>query len=491
VNLLGEFLIERGLIRLDQVETALREQRRSRRFLGEILLTLGFIQRDVFFPALADHLGLPFVDLSLCSDYQYHPKGWVHLKGIEDDDSKTHVAVADPHDVFLQIDLAQAYPNREVVLSLTDPQMMARLNQENTQISQSQDYAPDLLRELVMQALEARASDLHFSPSSRHCQVLVRLDGSLVPLRTVHTEQWQALGAHIKVLAQLDLAESRRPQDGAFRFLKRQEPVDCRVSTLPTKDGESIVIRLLDPQSVQLGLDHLGLSAPQTHRLKQIAHLPHGLFVITGPTGSGKTTTLYSMLQEIRTTGRNIMTLEQPIEYRLEGIRQTEIQEGVMGYADGLRSILRHDPDVIYVAEIRDKETATTAVRAALTGHLVLTTLHAGEVSLIPRRLEDLGISLRYLPGVLKGGMSQRLIRLYCPDCQGAGCSSCLETGYRGRQVIAEVFSNGDDLETQYTVNAQERLDRYAQLLVRQGRTSLTEVHRILGTSGKEILRAA
>lgn len=478
---LGEFLIERALIRHDQLETALREQKRSRRFLGDILLALGFIKRTAFYPALAEHLGLPFVDLSLGTGYHYDPNGWVQLTpNIEDD--KIHIAVSDPQDAFIQLALRQNYPNRDLVFYLADPKAIEDLSYSGSVEPSSRDYAPDLLRDLITQAVDARASDLHFMPSSRHCQVLLRLDGVLIPLQTLHADQWQGLCAHIKVLGHLDLAESRRPQDGAFRFFRRSDPVDCRVSVIPVKEGESIVIRLLNPESIRLSLEHLGFTDVQAAKLKRIAHLSDGLFIITGPTGSGKTTTLYSILQEIIPSGRNVMTLEQPVEYRLDGVRQTEIQEDVLSFSDVLRSVLRHDPDVIYISEIRDAATAMIAVRAAMTGHLVLTTLHVGDVRLVPQRLEDLGVPPGYLSGVLKGGMSQRLIRLQCSGCLGDGCSSCLDTGYYGRHVIAEIFADGDDLNSQYQASRFERMAYQAQQLVAQNRTSQPEVQRVLGT---------
>ncbi|WP_051908853.1 GspE/PulE family protein [Candidatus Odyssella acanthamoebae] len=475
---LGKFLIERRLIRQDQLDTALREQRRSRRFLGEILLAFGFAKREDFYPLLAEFMGFPFIDLSVCTDYFCHPQGWVEIKAPSDDG--LHIVVADPHDLFIQHSLALAYPDQNPILYLADPRTMEQLSHSQPLASSSQDYAPDLLRQLISRALEARASDVHFLPALHHCQVLLRLDGLLVPLQTLHRDQWQALCAHIKVLGHLDLAEARRPQDGSFRFYQGSDPIDCRLSTMPTKDGESIVIRLLDPRSVQTGLDQLGLLTHQVAKLKNIARSSEGLFIITGPTGSGKTTTLYSMLQEIIPAGRNIMTVEQPIEYRLEGVRQTEIQEEVTDFAKALRSILRHDPDVIYVSEIRDAETAMTAVRAAMTGHLVLTTLHVSDVRLIPRRLEDLGVPTGYLSGVLKGAMAQRLIRRSCVECSGKGCQSCFETGYRGRHVVAEIFTQGDDLETQYLTETNERMVRYARDLIGH-QTNRHEVDRVFG----------
>lgn len=486
---LGDYLLDRQLIQSDQLETALRDQLRSRRFLGEILITLGFIKSDSFYPALADYLGLPYVDLSLQIDCIEHPKGWVQIKTTVKNEA--HVGLADPQDLFIQSELKQTYSDQKIIYYVSDPREIRRLTHAGSTEVSCQDYAPDLLRFLVRQSLELKASDLHFSPARHHCQVLVRLDGILVPLRTLHGDQWRAVCAHIKVLSHMDLAESRRPQDGSFSFSQANDPVDCRVSIMPTKDGESAVIRLLDPARVKLGINHLGLVQDQIHSLRKIASLSEGLFIITGPTGSGKTTTLYSLLQEILPSGRNVMTLEDPIEYRLEGVRQTQIHQDVTEFSDALRSILRHDPDVIYISEIRDQETAMTAVRAAMTGHLVLTTLHVSDVRLIPRRLEDLGIPTGYLAGVLKGGMAQRLIRRVCDACAGCGCESCLETGYKGRLPIAEIFAQGDDLGKQYQTNPRERFSYYAQQLVMKNLTTYEEIERVFGQQMRRLADVA
>jgi len=468
---LGQLLVTQGLIRGDQLETALREQARSRRFLGDVLLALGFIKESELYPILAQSLGYPYLDLATQTQARFHLGGWVEI----DTDTRLKLACCDPQDVFVRHKWRQTYGRDPDEVFLISPKQQAAISVPQ---QSSAENAPGLFKSIMTQAIAARASDVHVIPGQHHCQIYLRIDGIMTPLQTIHKEQWLSLCAHIKVLGQLDLAENRRPQDGAFRLHHASNPIDCRLSILPTKDGESLVIRLLDPKSIILDLAQLGLQPHQQRDLEHIARCPSGLFVITGPTGSGKTTTLYAILSAMAGQGRNIMTVEQPVEYRLDEIRQTEIQSDVISFADALRAILRHDPDVIYISEIRDTETAITAVRAAMTGHLVLTTLHVNDVRLISRRLEDLGVPANYLKGILLGGMAQRLVRRNC--CLD-GCETCFGTGFKGRHIIAEVFAQGDDLQQQYLSRPLERLYHSANQLVVQGITNQLEVERVLG----------
>jgi type II secretory ATPase GspE/PulE/Tfp pilus assembly ATPase PilB-like protein len=464
---LGTILIDKGLLRSDQLETALREQSRSHRFLGDILLTLGFIKESDLYTVLAEQLNRPVL-YEFKPSYHLHPGGWVEIET----SASLNLATSDPDNLFLHQKWRQVYGRDPDQIYLMSPKQMAELAQPN---SSSRETIPDLFRSIVEQALIYQASDIHFVPGVQHCQIHLRIDGVLVPFQTIHKDQWLSLCSHIKVLGQLDLAENRRPQDGAFRLDYLSDPIDCRLSIMPTKDGESLVIRLLDPRSILKGLDHLGLLPHQVKTLEEIARLPSGLFIITGPTGSGKTTTLYAMLSAMAGQGRNVMTVEQPVEYRLEHIRQTEIHPDVTSFGDALRSILRHDPDVIYVSEIRDSETALTAVRAAMTGHLVLTTLHTTDVNLITNRLEDLGVPSAYLKDVLVGCMAQRLVRRKCCD---AGCDQCFNTGYKGRQVIAEIVT---------LTKRQETIQDVANTLEATGITTRSELDRVLGRVGVRV----
>ncbi len=469
---LGDLLCTQGLIRQDQLDTALREQARSRRFLGDILLALGFIKEADLYPVLAKSMGIIYLK-EIPVSHKFYADGWLELELAP----HLSVATSDPENLFLHHHWTKTYGRHPDQIFLISSRQLAEVMTPQQSV---QETIPDLFRSIMAQALSAQASDVHCVPGFQSCQIHFRVDGVLVLFKTIHREQWLSLCAHIKVLGQLDLAENRRPQDGAFRLMQLPDPIDCRLSIIPTKDGESLVIRLLDPRSVLLGVDHLGLHSYQRDALNRITQLPSGLFIIAGPTGSGKTTTLYAMLSAMAGQGRNVMTVEQPIEYRLDHIRQTEIHPDVTSFGDALRAILRHDPDVIYVSEIRDAETALTAVRAAMTGHLVLTTLHVTDVRLIARRLEDVGVPTEYLKGVWIGAMAQRLVRRKCCD---SGCDRCLETGYRGRQVVAEIFDQGDDLFHQYEMCPRERMHLIAEAYVQKGVTTQLEIDRVLGKS--------
>ena len=469
---LGDYLYQKGLIRLDQLDTALREQNRSRRFLGDILVALGFIKETVLYSVLAECLGVPYLE-DISSVHTVDLGGWVELEV----KPRLVLATPDPDNIFLSHRWSKRYGRQPDQVFLISNKQLSEVATSDQPLKET---IPDLFKTIVLKALSHQASDIHFIPGHHHCQIHLRVDGVLTSLQTIHKDQWQQLCAHIKILGQLDLAENRRPQDGAFRLTYLPEPIDCRLSIMPTKDGESLVIRLLDPRSIALGLDHLGLRCHQQEALTRIAQRPGGLFVITGPTGSGKTTTLYAMLSAMAGQGRNVMTVEQPIEYRLDHIRQTEIHPDVTSFGDALRAILRHDPDVIYVSEIRDAETAMTAVRAAMTGHLVLTTLHVTDVRLVSRRLEDLGVPPGYLKGVLLGAMAQRLVRRKC--CHD-GCDHCLGMGYRGRQIVAELFDQGHDILSQYASRPEERMALFAEEDIHNQVTTRLEIHRVLGES--------
>lgn len=360
-----------------------------------------------------------------------------------------------------------------------------------------------LAQQIFNGGIAGGASDIHFLPQEKITKVYYRIDGILQEIQTFHKPLWSSLKSHLKVLAHMDLAESRRPQDGRITFLYSTQSVDCRLSFVPTHMGESLVVRLLDQTRLRLDIENLGFLEEQKEQLRRIAHQAQGLFLISGPTGSGKTSTLYALLKEIIGQHKNIMTVEEPIEYRMEGIRQAEVQQGVNSFADLLRSLLRHDPDVIYISEIRDFETAQTAVRAALTGHLVFSTIHANSSCLIPQRLRDLGVGLSDLSGTLLALMSQRLIRKMCVFCGGHGCDRCAQTGYKGRQVIAEILPCDDafreicldNLSWQKLENWRHSLDCWKMEAVRHHYishkiTDEQELNRTFGVQLQELAHA-
>jgi type IV pilus assembly protein PilB len=339
-----------------------------------------------------------------------------------------------------------------------------------------------LLNYILYQAIRDKASDIHLEPFENDFKIRYRVDGSLFELEAPPPHLAEALIARVKVMSDLDIAETRLPQDGRIELSVGGRSVDLRVSTLPTMFGESTVMRILDRSVVSLNLDNLGLLPPVRDRLRKFTELPHGIVLVTGPTGSGKTTTLYAMLNEANKEDTKVITVEDPVEYDLEGIVQVPVNEEIdVTYAKVLRTILRQDPDVILVGEIRDRETAQTAIEASLTGHLVFSTLHTNDAASAITRLVDIGIEPFLLTATVQGILAQRLVRRVCADCktfyepgddvlrrlgltaeqvlgkrfaQGKGCQTCNFTGYRGRMAITEILDIDDRLREMILANA-------------------------------------
>lgn len=325
------------------------------------------------------------------------------------------------------------------------------------------DEAPviKLLNSILFEAVKDRASDIHIEPYEREVEVRFRVDGVLYPVLTPPKVLQEAIVSRIKIMADLDIAEKRLPQDGKIRLLVAGKDIDVRVSLVPTTYGERVVLRLLDRKAEIIGLDGVGLSPAQVKSMETLLAKTSGIILVTGPTGSGKTTTLYSSLNRINSTTRNIVTIEDPVEYQLKGIGQIHVNPRIgLTFAGGLRSVLRQDPDVIMVGEIRDRETAEIAIQASLTGHLVLSTLHTNDTASAVTRLVDMGVEPFLVSSSLSGVLAQRLVRLLCPHCKEKypptdtekalfrkppealfrpkGCERCFNTGYRGRTGIFE-----------------------------------------------------
>jgi type II secretory ATPase GspE/PulE/Tfp pilus assembly ATPase PilB-like protein len=295
-----------------------------------------------------------------------------------------------------------------------------------------------ILEQLIQNAIDKKASDIHFQPDQHHVGVRFRIDGVLQSICVIHTSQWPQILNRLKVFAHLDIAETRRPQSGHFLKSIHSNEIDIRVSSHPTYYGENIVLRLMNKEKRIMTLEELGFPEKLAEDLKRVSCFPQGLIILTGPTGAGKTTTLYALLSSMDSKSRNIMTLEAPIEAVLNDIRQTEIREhNQLSYSDGVRSLMRQDPDVILIGEIRDEETAKMALRAVLTGHLVLSTLHTQDVLGVPGRLIDLGLPPVLLAGALQAVLAQRLVRKICKVCYGRSCEECTN-GFSGRIVIIE-----------------------------------------------------
>lgn len=339
-----------------------------------------------------------------------------------------------------------------------------------------------LVNQLIATAVERKASDLHIEPGARDAHIRFRVDGVMQEENALPTSQALAVISRIKVLADLDIAERRRPQDGRFSLPVAGRAIDMRVSVVPSQHGESLVLRLLDPDASLQTLERLGHSDQVAAVARACLSRPHGLMLVTGPTGSGKTTTLYAFLRELADGERKILTIEDPIEYRLPGIAQSQVNPLIgLDFAGALRSFLRHDPDVMMVGEIRDIETAQTAVQAAMTGHLVLSTLHTNDAPSAVMRLIDMGVEDYLLASTLTGVIGQRLVRKLCESCGGAGCDVCQNTGYRGRLALAEGFAVTPQMQDiirtgMDTARLQSELDRQGyRTLAQDGADKVTQ----------------
>ncbi|MDB9953451.1 type II secretion system ATPase GspE [Porticoccaceae bacterium] len=372
-----------------------------------------------------------------------------------------------------------------------------------------------LLNAILAESLKENASDIHIEPYEKEALVRFRLDGVLSTVLSPSVQITPLLISRIKVMSKLDIAEKRLPQDGRMSVKLGGRNIDLRVSTMPSSHGERVVMRLLDKDAGKLQVDDLGMPQSTSAELDELIKRPHGIILVTGPTGSGKTTTLYAALQQMDREGRNIMTVEDPVEYDLPGISQTQINlRAGMTFARGLRAILRQDPDVILIGEIRDGETAEIATQASLTGHLVLSTLHTNTAAGAITRLQDLGVDSFLLASTVRGIVSQRLLRKLCTQCrvsvepnefnrdllqlksgdsiyEAAGCSACNSTGFSGRQALFELVSVDASLQTLIHENAGEiELENLIRQevpsirqagfgLVRQGATTIEEVLRV------------
>ncbi len=350
------------------------------------------------------------------------------------------------------------------------------------------------IEEALNHVIEANASDIHFEPSAIELKIRYRKDGILVDLFSVPIGLANKVLAHLKSLAHLNVAENRKPQDGRMTLEIGGKPLNFRVSTIPVQFGESLVLRILDPCSMHFELKDLGLNDQLIEMIRKIARKPHGIFIVTGPTGSGKTTTLYSLLKDIYSPKKKYLTVEDPVEYLIPGVSQVSINNAIgLTFARVLRAFLRHDPDMIMVGEIRDLETAQIAVQASLTGHLVLTTLHTNSAASAVTRLIDLGLPPCLIASSLQGVLAQRLIRIFCEGCKGKGCAECKNTGFLGRTGIFELMPISHPLRHLISQNAplsfidtQAQADGMIKLadsglrLVELGKASLKELNGIL-----------
>ncbi|MFA5516808.1 MAG: type II secretion system ATPase GspE [Desulfuromonadales bacterium] len=502
---LGEILVEDFGLTEAKFAEALQNQETTGRALGDILLGMKAIKPDVLGRALAAQQGVPYLDslagrfaneelldlvpISFAKEYRIFP--------MERKDGRLRVAVADPLDTRPLNDLATL--TREFIeVAVADPEEILRaINRsyeeragatqetiedietggdplaaglEPADLIDAADEAPIIrfVNSLITQAYKQRASDIHIEPFEAELIARYRIDGLLYEVMRPPAKAQASITSRIKIMANLNIAEKRLPQDGRFRVRIAGKDVDVRVSTLPTAFGERVVMRLLDKTSNVLSLEDIGMGPGMLGPVQQMIQKSHGIFLVTGPTGSGKTTTLYAALTRLNSRDKNIITVEDPIEYQLPGVGQIQVNAKInLTFAAGLRSILRQDPDIIMVGEIRDGETAEIAVQSALTGHMVFSTLHTNDAAGALTRLVEMGVEPFLAASSIVGILAQRLVRRICPNCReayqpgaemlremglagavpvdanfyrGVGCTQCLDIGYRGRSGIYELL---------------------------------------------------
>lgn len=549
--LIGQLLLERGAVKPAEVENALLVQASKGGRLGEILVRLGAVSMQVLYAALAEQLGYPLLVANTLDEDAMRagmakmgtPAAWWMDRQVVlwRDDEGLCVASADP----LDVDVAEALAAEPHVNALrwhlllpADAEMWAQrlrasphaVGADARSLRELAEDAPVVafVNNMLAQALEARASDIHIEPGERECTLRFRVDGVLHTRSSLGMDRYPAIASRIKLIGGLDIAERRLPQDGRISTRVAGREVDIRISAIPAVHGESLVLRLLPKERGDIGMHRIGMESDHRALFEQWLGWPNGLVLVTGPTGSGKSTTLYSALSHINDGVRKLITVEDPVELRLPGVVQIQTQADI-GYtfARALRSILRHDPDVIMVGEIRDRETAEIAIQAALTGHLVLATVHTNDALSAVNRLVDMGIEPYLVAAALRAVMAQRLIRRLCSNCAkphpeaaslqqrwqvlrdrlpalhdvpaepdwraAGGCEICGGTGYRGRVGIYELVTVGAAMQHEIAQGgSSERLLAMAQA---DGRRSMVDDGLIKSARSlstlDEVLRAA
>ena len=507
---LADVLLDEGLVSRGGLEAARVEQRRTGKSLGRVLMEQGHVGEGDLVAALARHLGLEFVDLSDrpldATAASLIPESLARRHGVMgvalDDDGRLVVAMSDPANVLALDDIRTATDRDVRTVVATRSDIMAAIDRyahmgqgvEDLGKELGVDNEPDDLADLadlqaiaedtpmvkfvhgiISQAVADRASDIHFEPQEQHLRVRYRVDGVLHEITTQHRKIIPGVVSRLKIMADLDIAERRLPQDGRLSLRTAGKVIDLRVSTLPTVFGEKVVMRILDKTAILLELADLGFLETNYRRYERSFRKPYGMVLVTGPTGSGKSTTLYATINVINKSGVNIVTTEDPVEYRLAGVNQVQINPKTgLAFHTALRSILRQDPDVVLVGEMRDADTAKIGMEAALTGHLVLSTLHTNDAPSAVSRLTEMGVDPFLVSSALDCVLAQRLARKLCGKCKepfepsraeltaaglrwqegeapptiyrSTGCASCANTGYRGRVAIHEVMTLTEEI---------------------------------------------
>ena len=551
---LGDSLVQQKLISQEQLKAALEEQKRSGRKLGRVLIEGGHLSEDQIGEALARQLGVPFINLKY---YNFNPAVTRKLPEpqarrfrallLEEQDDSVLVAMVDPTDLFAFDEIARL-TRKEVNIAVVSEavllQTIDRIYRRTDQISSLArelgedlgDTAVDLgaltlgaedapvvklLQTMFEDAVQARASDIHIEPHEQALHIRFRIDGLLQPQTETDAKISSAVAQRLKLMSGLDISERRMPQDGRFNVKVRDQQIDVRISTMPTQYGETVVMRLLHRAGGLQQLSEIGLSPDLLQRFKSAIHRTTGMVLVTGPTGSGKTTTLYAALNELNAPHCKIITVEDPVEYRLDGLNQVQVNEKIeLTFTRVLRSALRQDPDVILIGEMRDVETAQIGLRAAITGHMVLSTLHTRDAASAPLRLVDMGVPRYMVAYSLQAVVAQRLLRLTCESCSkphqpdaqelqwlrsvggdpgaagrilaGAGCQHCNGSGYAGRTGIYEMLEMDNELAAlansddpgRFIAAAEQRMagrmlkDSAVQLAL-SGKTTVSEAMRV------------
>ncbi|MEI7613226.1 MAG: GspE/PulE family protein [Betaproteobacteria bacterium] len=554
---LGDLLIQQGLLTDEQLKFALDEQKRSGRKLGRIVVDCSFVTEEAISQALARQLKLPYVDLKHFTPRSEHISLLPEAQArrfravvLDDQGGVLRVGFVDPTDLQSYDEILR-FLRREIELAVvTESQLLALIDRSYRRTEEISGLAKELtddlgdvpvefgdllgtatgaeeapvvklLQTVFEEAMRARASDIHIEPQEKALRVRFRIDGVLHVQMEADSKIASALTLRLKLMSGLDISEKRLPQDGRFAIKVRNNMIDVRISSMPTQHGESVVMRLLNQNTGLLGLDRLNMPARTLERLRHAVRRPSGMVLVTGPTGSGKTTTLYAALSELNTTEKKIITVEDPVEYRLPGINQVQVHEKIdLSFERVLRSALRQDPDIVLVGEMRDQTTAEIGMRASITGHMVLSTLHTNDVISTPIRLLDMGVP-RYMVALsLQLVLAQRLVRVVCQNCvephipephehewlrfeladtvdqrkyvRGRGCVHCGGTGYQGRTGVYEMLEmtneivsvlnsedNGAFVQAARKQMAGETLRRDAVRLVVRGRTTINEAMRI------------
>ncbi len=554
---LGDQLVRAGILTSNELEAALREQSVKKLRMGETLVELGFVEEDQLLPFVERQLGTPSVRLRdgvvdpqvlpLIPRQTAESLNALPLFKVRE---TLFVAMAEPDNLQLLDELERISRFRVtpiLCLKSAIARMLPRCYEENFEVDSvtadieqgavelnseamhidlqevrsMADGSPivNLVNYIIVHAVRQRASDVHIEPGRKHTIIRFRIDGQLREVLRPRRDFHAAIASRLKVMAKMDVAEQRVPQDGGLHVVADKNEIDLRISTLPTVLGEKVVLRVLDRRNITFNLDELGIPHRLLNPMKQMLARPYGLMLVTGPTGSGKTTTLYSAIELIKTVHRNIVTVEDPVEYQLELINQVHVNKMVsLNFPTALRSILRQDPDVIMIGEIRDAETAEVAIQAALTGHLVLSTLHTNDSAGAITRLLDMGVASYKIAAALVGVVAQRLVRKICPACRtthfpnpevlevlgcpeesrrhfscGEGCTECFDTGYQGRLGIYEVLMADESLRD--LIMGAPNVDLVRQWHRDNGGTTLLDEGVRLATEGTtsvdEVLRVA